>query len=109
MPEALQQLRRALLRNPGGDRVMAQVLARVPTSGLEAVLVAAELVLEGAPPSGRIGAEHVINVLARLNAAPLPETAATHLQVKTPPRADTARYDRLRTPGQDSAEEVGHA
>jgi transposase len=109
MPEALQQLRRALLRNPGGDRVMAQVLARVPTSGLEAVLVAAELVLEGAPPSGRIGAEHVINVLARLNAAPLPETAATHLQVKTPPRADTARYDRLRAPGQDNPEEVGHA
>jgi transposase len=109
MPEALQRLRRALLRNPGGDRVMAQVLARVPTAGLEAVLVAAELVLEGAPPSGRISAEHVINVLARLNAAPLPETAATSLQVKTPPRADTARYDRLRAPGQDSAEEVGHA
>ena len=36
----------------GGDRVMAQVLAVVPTAGLEAVLVAVELVLETGPPGG---------------------------------------------------------
>lgn len=36
---------------------MAQVLAAVPTSGLEAVLVAVELVLE----SGAVSAEHVLN------------------------------------------------
>lgn len=47
MPEPLQQLRRALLRDPGGDRVMAQVLSIVPTAGLDAVLVAVELALEG--------------------------------------------------------------
>lgn len=41
--------------------------------------------------------EHVINVLARLQAQPLPETVATILQVSQPPRADTARYDSLRT------------
>ncbi len=70
LPEPLQRLRRALLREPGGDRVMAQVLALVPTAGLEAVLVAVELALERAPPSGRVSVEHVINVLARLNAAP---------------------------------------
>ena len=46
MPEPLQQLRRALLRRPGGDRVMAQVLAIVPTAGLDAVLVAVELALD---------------------------------------------------------------
>jgi len=113
MPEALQQLRRALLRNAGGDRVMAQVLALVPSAGLDAVLVAAELALEGAPPSGRVSVEHVVNVLARLNAAPAPETAATHLQVKTPPRADTARYDRLREQQaqqtQVAPQETGHA
>ena len=40
MPEPLQRLRRGLLRNPGGDRVMAQVLAIVLTAGLDAVLVA---------------------------------------------------------------------
>ena len=105
MPEPLQQLRRALLRSPGGDRVMAQVLAIVPTAGLDAVLVAVELALETGPP-GRVSVEHVINVLSRLNAVPAPQNAATTLQVTTPPLANTARYDSLRT---DSAEETDHA
>ena len=108
-------MRRALLREPGGDRAMAQALAIVPTAGLDAVLVAVELALESSPPSGRVSVEHVVNVLGRLNAAPAPESAATTLQVSTPPRAEPARYDRLR--GQDDtpidthgdAEEVGHA
>ena len=51
LPEPLQQLRRALLREPGGDRVMAQVLAIVPTAGLDAVLVAVALALDSVPPS----------------------------------------------------------
>ena len=97
MPEPLQRLRRALLREVSGDRVMAKVLALVPRAGLEAVLVAVDLALEAAPPSGRISVEHVLNVLARLNEAPLPPTVATTLIVATPPLADTARYDRLRT------------
>jgi transposase len=96
MPEPLLQLRRALLRHPGGDRVMAQVLAHVPTAGLDAVLVAVELALESAPPSGRVSVEHVVNVLGRLNAAPAPQAAATPLKAKTAPQADTARYDSLR-------------
>jgi hypothetical protein len=62
LPEPLQQLRRALLRHEGGDKVMARVLMAVPTHGVEAVLVAVELVLE----SGRPSAAHVLNVLARL-------------------------------------------
>ena len=41
--------------------------------------------------------EHVINVLARLQAQPLPETVATILQVRQAPVAATARYDSLRT------------
>ena len=107
MPEPLQQLRHALLRNPGGDRVMAQVLSMVPSAGLDAVLVAVELALEGGPPSGRVSVEHVINVLSRLNAAPATENAETALQLSTPPLADPARYDSLRT--QDLSEEIGHA
>jgi transposase len=107
LPEPLQRLRRALLRESGGDRVMAQVLAIVPRSGLEAVLVAVDLALESAPPSGRVSVEHVLNVLARLNSAPAPAQVATPLQVSTPPRADPARYDRLRA--QADAEEAGHA
>lgn len=107
MPEALQRLRRVLLREPGGERAMAQVLAIVPKAGLDTVLVAVDLALEAAPPSGRVSVEHVVNVLARLNAAPAPGHVATSLAVSTPPLADTARYDRLRA--HDSAEEVGHA
>ena len=95
MPEPLQRLRRGLLRNPGGDRVMAQVLAIVLTAGLDAVLVAVELALESGPP-GKVSVEHVVNVLGRLNAVPAPPTAATHLKATTPPLADTARYDSLR-------------
>ena len=105
MPEPLQQLRRALLRDPGGDRVMAQVLAIVPTAGLDAVLVAVELALEGTR-RGRVSVEHVLNVLARLNAEPAPESAATALQVSTPPLANTERYDSLRAA---STEEADHA
>ena len=86
---------------------MARVLALVPTAGLEAVLVAVELALDGAPPSGRVSVEHVINVLARLNAAPRPANVETPLQVLTPPIADTARYDRLRD--LSSIGEAGHA
>ncbi len=96
LPGPLQRLRRALLREPGGDRLMAKVLALVPSAGLDAVLVATDLALEGAPPSGRVSEQHVINVLARLNAQPRPANVVTTLQVVTPPTADTSRYDRLR-------------
>lgn len=103
MPEALQRLRRGLLRQVGGDRVMAQVLAIVPAAGLDAVIVAVELAMEGSPPSGRVSVEHVVNVLGRLNAPAAPLSAETGLQVATPPLANTARYDSLRS------QEVGHA
>ncbi len=96
LPDPLQRMRRALLRETGGDRVMAKILALVPGAGLDAVLVAVELALEGTPPSGRVSIEHVINVLARLNAPPRPANVATTLQILTPPIADPGRYDRLR-------------
>ena len=98
MPEPLQRLRGLLLKREGGDRIMAKVLAAVPKSGLETVLVAVELVLE----SGNLSAEHVENVLNRLKAAPLPASVATHLEIAEVPIADAGRYDRLR-------EEMSHA
>ena len=107
MPEALQQLRRGLLRESGGDRAMAQVLAIVPVAGLDAVLVAVALALESGPPSGRVSVEHVINVLGRLNAGPAPQNVQTALQILEPPLANTARYDSLRV--QRSAQEIDHA
>ncbi len=109
MPEPLQRLRQALLRESGGDRAMAQVLAIVPGAGLEAVLVAVELALNSAPPSSRVSVEHVVNVLGRLSAARAPQSVATTLQVATPPLANTARYDSLRAHGHSqNNEEVGH-
>jgi hypothetical protein len=109
LPEPLQALRQALLREPGGDRVMAQVLAIVPDKGLDAVLVAVELALESMPTATRVSVEHVQNVLARLDAEPRPSNVATALQASMPPRADTARYDTLRATNQDGAAEVDHA
>ncbi|HMM53253.1 MAG TPA: IS21 family transposase, partial [Burkholderiaceae bacterium] len=106
MPAPLRSLQQALLRRPGGDRVMAQVLTAVPTAGLDAVLVAAELVLE----TGAVSAEHVLNVLGRLKASPPPEQVETALRLNEAPRADTDRYDRLRDPDvQDVGQEVRHA
>ena len=102
MPAPLLALQQALLRRPGGDRVTAQVLAAVPTAGLDAVLVAAELVLE----SGAVSAEHVLNVIGRLTASPPPEKVETALRLNEAPRADTGRYDGLRD---QAGQEVDHA
>jgi transposase len=108
LPLPLLRLRQSLLRHTGGDRVMAQVLAAVPQFGLETVLVAVELVLESSAPNGSISAEHVRNVLARLSSPQTPEQAQTDLKLTLIPRADTARYDRLRPTHQDGLE-VNHA
>lgn len=94
LPDSLQRLKAALLRRPGGDRIMVQVLACVPTFGLDAVQVAAELVLESGPPS----LEHVRNVLSRLNEPAPVATIETALTLREEPRADAGRYDRLQTP-----------
>jgi len=103
LPAPLSQLRQALLRERGGDRVMAQVLALVPKIGLDDVLVAVSLALEAAPPSGRVSVEHVLNVLARLKETPTPQSVITSLKAATTPTADTARYDRLREAPDDEA------
>ena len=107
MPTPLLQLRKGLMRDTGGDKIMAQVLAVIPRAGLAAVLVAVELVLE----SGVISAEHVINVVARLKEGPTPACVETSLQLNEAPLADTSRYDTLRDT--DDADinmtEVSHA
>lgn len=107
MPAPLKQLRQGLMRHDGGDRLMAQVLAAVPTVGLEAVLVAVSLVVE----SGVLSAEHVLNVLARLHAAAAPPSVETSLQLQEEPLADTSRYDSLRDVGDatGTALEASHA
>jgi hypothetical protein len=55
-------------------------------------------------PSGRMNVEHVENVLSRMHSVPMPPKIDTALQLATPPRADTSRYDGLR-----QAREARHA
>jgi len=101
MPGPLQELQRQLLKNAGGDRVMAQVLSAIPLHGLDAVLAAIEIALEG----GRASGQHVLNTLARLKdgARPLPALQVdTPLTLQTPPLANVMRYDSLRK------QEAGH-
>ena len=106
MPVPLQRLRQGLMRHDGGDKTMAQVLNCVSTHGLDAVLVAVELVIE----SGVLSTEHIFNVLARLNAAPAPESVESSLHLREPPMADTGRYDSLRgVTSPDTLLEVNHA
>ena len=102
MPTPLLRLRQGLMRVERGDKTMAQVLNCVPSHGLEAVLVAVELVIE----SGALSTEHVLNVLARLNASELPQSVESTLQLKEAPVANTGRYDSLRG---DTMEELNHA
>ncbi len=92
MPEPLIALQKRLLKQPGGDRVMAQVLAAIPIHGLEAVLVAAELALE----VGRVSGEHVLNVLTRLKSPMSTPVIETVLMLIEEPQANVARYDDLR-------------
>ncbi|ULQ48292.1 IS21 family transposase [Flagellatimonas centrodinii] len=94
LPGPLQRLQDRLLRRPGGDREMADILGCVPTHGLDDVLVAVELALEGKHPSR----EHVFNLLARLREPKAPDgvQAPAALTLTQEPRADVARYDTLR-------------
>lgn len=99
MPQPLQQLQRHLLKHPGGDRIMTQVLAAVREHGLDAVLLAVQAALDSGRPSG----EHVLNVLSRLK-APTTSTnlATTKLQLTEEPAADVSRYETLRAnPSED--------
>ena len=87
MPGPLARLRQILLRRPGGDRIMAQVLAAIPAAGLDAVLVAIELVLESCLV--------IFNVIARLQAEPQPASVEPSLTLTEAPLANTGRYDSL--------------
>ena len=105
MPDPLKRLKQTLLKRAGGDRVMAQVLSAIPSSGLEAVLVAVELVLD----SGMVSADHVLNVIGRLNAEPKPASVETSLKLNEAPQANTDRYDSLLSDERSELEaEVDH-
>ena len=104
MPDAFRLLQQHLLKTPGGDREMVEILALVLQHDEQAVLTAVELALEAGVPAKT----HIINLLHRLiDAKPLtvptvelPQT----LTLTTEPRANVERYDALCR-----AREVRHA
>lgn len=96
MPDAFRQLQGQLLKRPGGDKEMAEILALVLQHDEQAVLCAVELALE----AGIATKTHVLNLLHRLvdgkPAGPDPIVAPQALSLMSEPRADVARYDTLR-------------
>ena len=94
LPNSFKQLQNQLLKRPGGDREMADVLALVLLHDEKLVEQAIEAALSIERPSR----QHVMNCLNRLQdkAIPEPLKPPPALKLVTEPLANTARYDDLR-------------
>ena len=96
LPDAFQRLQRHLLRNPGGDREMVEILALVLHHDEQLVLTAATMALEAGVPTKT----HILNLLYRLvDGKPIstpPVTAPQALKLVSEPMANVERYDDLR-------------
>ena len=96
MPDGFRQLQSYLLKRPGGDREMTEILALVLQHDEQAVLCAVELALEVGVPTKT----HILNILHRLTdgkAPPVsPIDAPQALRLKREPVANVGRYDDLR-------------
>ena len=96
LPEAFRSLQAHLLRRPGGDREMVEILALVLHHDEQAVLCAVELAIG----DGVATKTHILNTLHRLTDAKktdIPRIDAPQaLRLEREPRADTGRYDTLR-------------
>jgi hypothetical protein len=96
LPMALRQLQDQMLRRPGGDREMVDILALVLHHDEQAVLTAVELALEAGVPTKT----HVLNLLHRLidgktTGGPLLDTPQALILCREP-KANVERYDGLR-------------
>ena len=93
-PEAFKQLQSHLLKRPGGDREMVEILALVLHHDEQAVLTAVELALDAGVPSK----QHILNLLGRLIELPPPAPidAPQALVLTIEPLANVTRYDSLR-------------
>lgn len=94
LPESFRKLQKQLLKHPGGDRDMVDVLALVLHHDERKV----EQAITEALASGGVSKQHVINCLNRLLDKPRPERLSTppELRLVEEPKADTGRYDHLR-------------
>ena len=103
LPDAFRQLQGQLLKRPGGDREMVEILALVLQHDEQAVLCAVELALE----AGVATKTHIINVLHRLTDGKAPPAspldAPQALRLMREPMANVERYDDLRDRGQRHA------
>jgi transposase len=96
LPAALRQLQDHMLRKPGGDREMVDILALVLHHDEQAVLSAVEMALAAGVPTKT----HVLNLLHRLvdgkvvGGPPLDTPQA--LILRREPKANVERYDGLR-------------
>jgi len=99
MPEAFRRLQDLMLRRPGGDREMVDILSLVLRHDEQAVLCAAEMALEAGVPTKT----HVLNLLHRLvDGKPTDQpdvTPPSALSLSKEPEANVSRYDGLRQGG----------
>jgi len=96
MPPAFLALQQRMLKTPGGDREMVEILALVLQHDEQAVLTAVELAMEAGAPTKT----HILNLLHRLvDGKPMdtpPIKAPQALTLTTEPQANVERYDALR-------------
>jgi len=96
-PPAFKQLQDLMLRRPGGDREMVDILALVLHHDEQAVLVAVEMALA----EGVATKTHVLNLLHRLIDRKVPGSPGIDtpqaLALHSEPKANVERYDGLRT------------
>lgn len=99
LPAPFQALQQQLLKHPGGDREMVDVLAL--TLHHDEALIERAIAL--AQRSGLLTRQQVINCLNRLLDPPLPAPAKppAALRLTTEPQANADRYDHLREPCHD--------
>jgi len=97
MPEPFRVLQAKILRQPGGDREMVDILSLVLHHDEQAVLCAVELAMEAGVPTKT----HVLNLLHRLlDGKPTDQpdvNPPAALSLSKEPEANVARYDGLRT------------
>jgi hypothetical protein len=96
LPPALRKLQDQMLRRPGGDREMVDILALVLHHDEQVVVRAAELALD----AGVATKTHVLNLLHRLidgKTTDGPDIDTPHtLTLLREPKANVERYDGLR-------------
>jgi len=104
LPASFLSLQRHLLKQPGGDREMVEILALVLQHDEQSVLTAVEMALQANVPTKT----HILNLLHRLvdgkPIIPPVVDAPKGLMLTTEPKANVERYDALR-----SSAEVRHA